>query len=77
MRSAVLEDDDSEKCKSIFVVFSLGTGLTSNGEFGLQRAMIVFGKSTVFRKCSAKLVFTNKVSVCLFKIIDVKSSVET
>ena len=46
MRSAVLEDDDSEKCKSIFVVVSLGTGLTSDGGFGLQRAMIVFGKST-------------------------------
>ena len=76
MRSAVLEDDDSERCKSIFVSFSLGTGSTLDGELVLKRAMIVCGKGTVFRKFSTKLVFTNKVSVFQFKIINIKSSVE-
>ena len=77
MSLAVLEDDDSEKCKSIFVGCSLGTGSTLDGEFGLKRAMIVFGKGTVFRKFLTKLVFTNKVSVFQFKIINIKSSVKT
>ena len=48
VRSAVLGDgnDNSEKYKSIFLGVSLGTGSTSDGEFDLQRTMIVFGKST-------------------------------
>ena len=35
-------DDKSEKCKSDLEGFLFGTGLTLDGEFGIQRTMIAF-----------------------------------